>query len=88
MPLTSIPGIGEIYAAGIISEIGDISSFSSNDQIAKLAGLVWPEHQSASFKKFEESLSGEETRFLRSSNKYLSQRDPSEELGLLKLLTP
>jgi len=37
--LLSIPGIGSITAASVITEIGDISNFSSGRQIIKLAGL-------------------------------------------------
>ena len=39
--LTSIPGIGKVYSAGIIAGIGDINRFHSQASIAKFAGLVW-----------------------------------------------
>ena len=39
--LTSIPGIGKVYSAGIIAEIGDIHRFESQASVAKFAGLVW-----------------------------------------------
>lgn len=61
---TSVPGIGPVLAAGILAEIGDIRRFPDDDAIAKLAGLVWPRHQSA---KFE----AQDRRLLRSSNAYL-----------------
>ena len=38
--LTSIPGIGKVYSAGIIAEIGDIHRFDSQASVAKFAGLV------------------------------------------------
>ena len=38
-PLLSIKGIGPVYAAGIFASIGNIKKFSSDDKIAKLAGL-------------------------------------------------
>ena len=44
--LTSIPGIGKVYSAGIIAEIGDIHRFNSQASVAKFAGLVWTQHQS------------------------------------------
>lgn len=47
--LTSIKGIGNVYAAGIIAEIGDINRFSSQASLAKYAGLVWSQHQSSTF---------------------------------------
>ena len=42
-------GIGNIYAAGIIAEIGDINRFPSQAGLAKYAGLVWTQHQSSDF---------------------------------------
>ncbi len=33
--LTSIPGIGKVYSAGIIAEIGDVRSFNSQESITK-----------------------------------------------------
>ena len=38
--LTSIPGIGKVYSAGIIAEIGDICRFSGQASVAKYTGLV------------------------------------------------
>ena len=40
--LQSIPGIGPVWASGILSEIGDITAFHSSDALAKYAGLYWP----------------------------------------------
>lgn len=36
--LNSIPGVGPVYAAGILAEIGSIRYFKSNDALAKYAG--------------------------------------------------
>ena len=44
--LTSIPGIGPIIAAGIITETGSVSFFKSSDALAKCAGLTWRHTQS------------------------------------------
>ena len=47
--LISIPGIGPVYASGILSEIGSISDFNSDDALANFAGLTWKKTQSGSF---------------------------------------
>lgn len=62
--LESIPGIGPVYAAGIIAEIGDINRFDNQASLAKYAGLVWNQYQSGSFE-------AENTRLIKSGNRYL-----------------
>ncbi|WP_248925944.1 IS110 family transposase [Paenibacillus hamazuiensis] len=62
--LTSVPGMGPIFAAGILSEIGDIGRFPSHMKLAKYAGLAWTENQSGNFK-------GVESRLIKSGNRYL-----------------
>ena len=62
--LTSIPGIGKVYSAGIIAEIGDIHRFASQASVAKFAGLVWTQHQSGEFE-------AEHSRMIKSGNHYL-----------------
>ncbi|BDP70710.1 hypothetical protein EfmAA94_18830 [Enterococcus faecium] len=37
--LTSIPGVGKVYAAGLIAEIGQIERFEDQTKLAKYAGL-------------------------------------------------
>lgn len=37
--LQSIPGIGPVFASGILSKIGDIHAFHSADALAKYAGI-------------------------------------------------
>ena len=44
--LMSIPGIGLVYAAGITAEIGSVSRFANQNQVAKYAGLAWTRKQS------------------------------------------
>lgn len=39
--LTSIPGIGKVYAAGLIAEIGQIERFKDQTKLAKYVGLSW-----------------------------------------------
>lgn len=48
--LTTIPGIGPVFAAGIIAEIGDLARFDyRQEKVASYAGLKWSKHQSADF---------------------------------------
>lgn len=63
--LLSIPGIGPVYAAGIIAEIGSIDAFKSQDALAKYAGLVWRENQSGNFRADDTSLSKAGNSYLR-----------------------
>lgn len=62
--LLSIPGVGPVYAAGIIAELGSIDCFKSQDALAKYAGLTWRESQSGKFK-------ADETSMTRAGNIYL-----------------
>ena len=62
--LTSIPGIGKVYSAGIIAEIGDNHRFDSQASVAKFAGLVWHKDQSGEFE-------AEHSRMIKSGNRYL-----------------
>lgn len=47
--LMSIPGIGPVYASGILSEIGSIEDFQSDDALANFAGLTRKKTQSGNF---------------------------------------
>ena len=62
--LLSIPGIGPVLASGILAEIGSISMFSSQDSLAKYAGLTWRTKQSGSY-------TSENTPMTKTGNKYL-----------------
>ncbi|WP_242868907.1 transposase [Desulfotomaculum copahuensis] len=42
--LTSVKGIGPVYSAGILAEVGDVKRFKNHKSLAKFAGLVWNEH--------------------------------------------
>ena len=54
--LDTIPGIGPVFAAGIIAEIGDLARFDYNEaKVASYAGLKWPRSQSADFEAEEPS---------------------------------
>jgi len=62
--LTSVPGIGPVFAAGILAEIGTIVSFNSENALAKYAGLVWNRSQSGDFE-------ADDTRMSKAGNSYL-----------------
>ena len=62
--LDSIPGIGPVYAAGIIAEIGDVHRFPNDSSLAQFTGLTWPKYQSGKFQ-------AEETRMSHTGNQYL-----------------
>ena len=62
--LVSVKGIGPVYSAGIIAEIGDINKFSGHAPLAKYAGLAWKQHQSGTFQ-------AQNTRLINTGNRYL-----------------
>ena len=62
--LSTVKGIGAVFAAGILAEVGDIERFDNHNALAKYAGLVWSQYQSGEFES-------EETKRLRTGNKYL-----------------
>ena len=62
--LQSIPGVGPVYAAGIIAEIGDINRFNNQSALGKYAGLAWTQKQSGDFES-------KNTKLIRSGNKFL-----------------
>jgi len=62
--LVSIPGIGPVFASGILAEIGSITSFNSHDALAKYAGLTWRKRESGNH-------SSDETYMTKTGNKYL-----------------
>jgi len=62
--LISIKGIGPVYSAGILAELGDVNRFLSQASVAKYAGLVWSRNQSGDFE-------GEYSRLIKSGNRFL-----------------
>ena len=63
--LTSIPGVGTVLAATILSEIGDISRFSSADKLRAFAGLDPSVKQSGEFKSNQNRMSKRGSPYLR-----------------------
>jgi transposase len=61
--LATIPGLGLVFSAGIVSEIGDIGRFEREESLAKFCGLTWRRHQSGEFE-------GEEKPLTKSGNVY------------------
>lgn len=62
--LLSIPGIGPVFAAGILSEIGSIKQFDDEEGLAKFAGLTWRKNQSG-------PKDNEDTPMTKTGNSYL-----------------
>ena len=63
--LESIPGLGPVFSAGIISEIAGLERFDYNQaKVAKFAGFKWRKRQSGDFE-------AEETYLTRTGNRYL-----------------
>lgn len=63
--LLSIPGIGPVMAGGILSEIGWIDAFKSQESLAKYAGLVWRENQSGNYRADDTPMSKAGNAYLR-----------------------
>lgn len=62
--LSSIPGLGPVFSAGILAEIQDIRRFPAHPQLAQFAGITWSRYESGNFK-------AEETKLVKQGNKYL-----------------
>jgi transposase len=62
--LTSVSGIGKVFSAGIIAELGDINRFDGQASVAKYAGLAWTQRQSGTFE-------AQNTRLIKSGNRFL-----------------
>lgn len=63
--LQTVPGIGPVFTAGIIAEIGQIGRFEDETKIAKYAGLYWRKHQSGRFTADDTSMSRNGNQYLR-----------------------
>ncbi len=63
--LTTIPGIGPVWSAGIVAEIGDVSRFHNEAALAQYAGLTWSRYQSGDFDAEDRQLTKNGNRYLR-----------------------
>ena len=80
-PLTSIRGIGPVFSAGLIAEIGDITRFKDDDVLAKYAGLTWQ------FSKSGRNQRADDTFITRSGDAYLRYY-LTESANLVRQLVP
>mgnify|MGYP003369475140 FL=1 len=62
--LNSIPGIGKVYSAGILAEIGSVRAFQNANALAKYCGIVWNDNDSGDFE-------AEDKRMSKAGNSYL-----------------
>ncbi|MEW6398873.1 MAG: transposase [Bacillota bacterium] len=62
--LLTMPGLGPVFTAGILSEIGSITNFGNDDDLAGFAGLTWNRKQSGPFQ-------GDDSRISVTGNVYL-----------------
>jgi transposase len=62
--LASVPGLGPVWTAGLIAELGDISRFDDEAAIAQYAGLTWERSESGQFQ-------AEDTELTKRGNSYL-----------------
>lgn len=63
--LISIPGIGPVYAAGLLAEIGQIERFDDQTKLAKYAGLTWKKNQSGNRESERTPLNKKGNRYFR-----------------------
>ena len=61
--LLSVPGLGAVYTAGLIADIGQIERFDDQSKLAKYAELTWTKNQSGNSQS-------ENTPLNRSGNRY------------------
>jgi transposase len=62
--LCSVPGLGPVWTAGIVAEVGDVGRFADEAALAQYAGLVWKAHESGQFQ-------AEDTAMAKTGNTYL-----------------
>jgi Transposase/Transposase IS116/IS110/IS902 family len=63
--LASVPGLGPVWSAGLIAELGDISRFDDEAAIAQFAGLTWEAKESGHFQAEDTALSKRGNSYLR-----------------------
>jgi len=63
--LKSIPGIGDVLAASILCEIGEISNFGSHKKLIAFAGIEPSVYQSGQFKAQDNKISKRGSHYLR-----------------------
>ena len=66
-PITTIPGIGDIIGATILSEIGDIDRFSNPSKLVAYAGIDASVHQSGNYVSPNNKMSKRGSPYLRTA---------------------
>jgi len=64
-PITTIPGIGNVLGAAILSEIGDITRFSGPEKLAAFAGIDPSVYESGQFRGTHAHMSKRGSPYLR-----------------------
>jgi transposase len=62
--LDTIPGIGPVWTAALVAEIGMVTRFADDAALAQYAGLTWSVHESGHFQ-------AEDTHMTKRGNRYL-----------------
>ncbi|MFL5805258.1 MAG: IS110 family transposase [Roseiflexaceae bacterium] len=63
--LASVPGLGPVWTAGLIAELGDITRFDDDGAIAQYAGLTWETYQSGGFQADDTAMTKRGNSYLR-----------------------
>ncbi len=63
--LASVPGLGPVWTAGLVAELGDISRFDDEAAIAQYAGLTWETRESGQFQAQDTELTKRGNSYLR-----------------------
>lgn len=63
--LYSIPGIGKLYSAGILAELGYIKAFRNADSLSKYCDIVWNDNDSDDFEAEDKRMSKAGNHYLR-----------------------
>ena len=63
--ISSVPGLGPVWTAGLVAEIGNIHRFPNEAALAHYAGLVWQPHESGRFQAQDTVLSKAGNTYLR-----------------------
>jgi transposase len=63
--LSTVPGLGPVWTAGLIAELGDITRFDDDGAIAQYAGLTWETYQSGGFQADDTAMTKRGNSYLR-----------------------
>jgi Transposase IS116/IS110/IS902 family/Transposase len=63
--LATVPGLGPVWSAGLIAELGDITRFADDGAMAQYAGLTWESYQSGGFQADDTAMTKRGNSYLR-----------------------